>query len=104
MSDDSQLHVPPSFVALFVAPGRLKPSAARDVIAARYDYCEDLAHLLAEQAQATRWQLGITEADVLERVGRGLHGGEAGVDAAEAQWVLRRLAELLGWDWHAPPG
>jgi hypothetical protein len=34
---------------------------------------------------------------VLERVHRGLLGGAAGVSAAEAQWVIRRLAELLQW-------
>jgi len=34
---------------------------------------------------------------VLERVHRGLLGGAAGVSAAEAQWVVRRLAELLEW-------
>ncbi|HEX5634367.1 MAG TPA: hypothetical protein VFX50_14100 [Gemmatimonadales bacterium] len=104
MSDDaSQLHVPPSFVALHVEPGRLKPRAARAEIAARYEFCEDLATLLVEQATTTRWQLGITEADVLERVHRGLAGGGAGVDAAEAAWVVRRLAELAGWEWRPGP-
>ena len=104
MSDASQLHVPPSFVALFVEPGRLKPRASREAIAARYELCEDMATLLVEHATTTRWQLGVTEADVLERIHRGLAAGDAGVDAAEAGWVVRRLAELAGWDWQDAPG
>jgi len=104
MSDESQLLIPPSFVALFVPPGRLKPTAPRAEIAARYEFCEDLATLLVERATTLRWQLGVTEGDVLERIGRGLAGGASGVDAGEAGWVLRRLAELAGWDWQAAPG
>ena len=99
MSDDeSQIEVPPSFVALFVPPGRIKPTAPRHEIRERYEYCEDLANMLTETASTQLWQLGITESDVLERIGQGLHGGVAGVNEAESQWVLRRLAELLGWD------
>jgi hypothetical protein len=54
--------------------------------------------VLTDTASTQLWQLGIAESDVLERVGQGLLGGQAGVNEAEAQWVLRRLAELLGWD------
>ena len=97
MSDDNQILVPPSFIALFVEPGRIKPSASKETIHERYDYCEDLANLLTEPASNKLWELGITEADVLERMLRGLMTGEAGVNAAEAQWVMHRLAELLGW-------
>ena len=99
MSDESQIHVPPSFVALFVPPGRVKPTETRDVIAARYEICEDLAHLLTDRAATIRWELGITEADVLERIERGLLAAGSGVNEAEARWVVRRLAELLEWDW-----
>ncbi len=97
MSEDSQIVVPPSFVALFVPPGRLRPTAPREHIAQRYELCEDLAQLLTEQAQARRFELGVTEQDVLERIGRGLVAPGTIVDAAEARWVLRRLAELLDW-------
>jgi hypothetical protein len=101
MSDDeSQIEVPPSFIALFVPEGRIKPTAPLREIRERYEYCEDLANMLTETASTQLWQLGITESDVLERIGRGLQGGEAGpagVSEREAQWVLRRLAELLGW-------
>ena len=97
MSDESQVLVPPSFVALYLAPGRTRPHAPRAEIAERHEFCEDLATLLTERAATIRWDLGITEADVLERVHRGLLGDGAPVSAAEARWVIRRLAELLDW-------
>lgn len=106
MSEDSQIVVPPSFVALFVPPGRIKPTEPRAVIAARYELCEDLAQALVERAQAAHFDTGADEAEVLRRIGRGLAGpgsaegvqGVAGVvSEAEAHWVVRRLAELLAW-------
>ena len=100
MSDDSQAVIPPSFIELFIEPGRSRPSASRSDIAERYELCEDLAQMLTETAHEKLWQLGITEADVLERMHRGLIGGELALAAAEAWWVTQRLAELL--DWPAP--
>ncbi len=97
MSEDSQIVVPPSFVALFVPPGRIKPTAGRDEIATRYELCEDLAQMLTEQATTRKWELGVTEGDVLERFERGLCGEGSVVSVAEARWVMRRLAELLDW-------
>lgn len=96
MSDDSQIVVPRSFIDLFVPPGRIKPTASRETIAARYELCEDLAQMLSETARDHLHALGITEADVLERIHRGLEEGET-VDSVEAAWVLRRLAEILDW-------
>ena len=78
MSDGNQIIIPPSFVALFVEPGRSKPSATREHIYERYDLCEDLANLLTEQATNKLWELGITEADVLERIYQGLGDDEIG--------------------------
>ena len=101
MSDESQIIVPPSFIALFMAPGRTRPNAPRDEIAARYELCEDLATMLTDHASAKLWELGVTQADVLERIHRGLLTGDATVTPPEAQWVIQRLAELLDWD--APP-
>ncbi len=97
MSDDYQIEIPPSFIALFVPPGRIKPTESREHIAARYGFCEDLATMLTETAKAMEFRLGISEADVLERVWLGLQGEASGVSAAEGRWVLRRLAELLQW-------
>lgn len=98
MSDDSQIHVPPSFIALFVEPGRVKPRAPRDEIAARYETCEDLAQQLVEHAGALLHGAGISEDEILRRCHAGLAGGESGLDSAEAEWVIRRLAELLEWN------
>ena len=100
MSEDNQIIVPRSFIELYIPPGRIKPTAPRDEIAARYEFCEDLASMLTEHAQLKRWDLGITEDDVLERMHRGLLAHDAPVTSPEAQWVVRRLAELL--EWRAP--
>lgn len=97
MSEDSQIVVPESFIALYRQPGRLKLSASRDEIATRHEFCDDLAQMLTEQAQTKLWELGVTEADVLERMLRGLSVEDSVVNAAEAVWVTTRLAELLGW-------
>ncbi|MBI5721400.1 MAG: ATPase with chaperone activity [Burkholderiales bacterium] len=97
--DENQIIVPQSFVALFVPPGRIKPTQPREVIAARYELCEDLAQALIERAQAVHFDTGADEAEVLRRVELGL--GPVTPDSefgeAEARWVVRRLAELLGW-------
>jgi hypothetical protein len=98
MSDDSQVVVPPSFIALYMEPGRIRPNASREEIVARYEFCEDLATMLVDHARTKRWELGVTEADVLERVHRGLTTDQSGVNSVEAEWLIRRLAELLGWD------
>ncbi|KPF47133.1 ATPase with chaperone activity [beta proteobacterium AAP121] len=99
MSEENQFQftVPPSFIALFVPPGRSKPTETREHIAQRYELCEDLAQMLTEQANTKKWELGVTEADVLERMERGLRGAGSVVAEPEARWVVRRLAELLEW-------
>ncbi len=97
MSDDNQIVVPPSFIALFVEAGRIKPSASREHIFTRYDLCEDMANMLTEQASNKLWELGITEADVLERIRRGLLTQDVGLTELEVGWVAQRLAEILGW-------
>ena len=98
MSEGSQILVPQSFTALFVPPGRLKPTEPAAVIEQRYELCEDFAQMLVDQARAKHWELGITEADVLERMAQGLSASDV-FTPGESQWVLRRLAELLGWEW-----
>jgi hypothetical protein len=97
MSDASQIVIPPSFVALFLTPGRTRPQAGREHIAQRYELCEDLASALTEPAKTEQWSSGATEADVLQRMHRGLSADAAGLSSAEAVWVVRRLAELLEW-------
>ena len=87
-------------MALYVDPGRHKPNAPRDVVAARYELCEDMANLLTEPAKNMSFGLDLTETDVLMRCFQGLRVDAVAVTAGEAQWVIRRLAELLDW---APP-
>jgi hypothetical protein len=97
--DPAEQHqaVPPSFIALYVPPGRIKPTEPRNVIQARYEFCEDLAQALTDTAQQQRMALDIETADVLQRVAQGLSDSSIGLVEAEAQWVLTRLAELLNW-------
>lgn len=97
MSDDSQLVIPRPFIELFIPEGRIKPVESRETIAARYELCEDMAQMLVEHASARLFELGITEAMVLDRVHRGLLVEGSVVDEREAGWVICRLAELLGW-------
>ena len=97
MSDANQVEIPQAFIALFIEPGRSKPVATRFFIAERYELCEDMAQLLTQTADQMLHGLGITEADVLQRCHLGLVTGEAVVSAPEAEWVVRRLAELQQW-------
>ncbi|MDD2728838.1 ATPase with chaperone activity [Malikia sp.] len=96
---ESQIVLPESFVALFVPPGKIKPTEPYEVLAQRHELCEDMAQLLTEQAAQLQFKLGVHETDVLERMHAGLSGGEVGLSAAEAGWVVKRLAELLEWSW-----
>ncbi len=98
MSVDNQIDIPASFIAIFVAPGRQKPSEPRHVVADRYELCEDMATMLTETAKNMQFSLGISEHEVLVRIQRGLTGDDAVVSVPEAQWVMRRLAELVGWE------
>ena len=98
MSDDNQIDIPASFIALFMAPGRQKPTEPRHVVADRYELCEDMAIMLTETAKNMLFSLGISEHEVLVRIQRGLTGDNSVVSVPEAQWVMQRLAELLEWD------
>ena len=97
MYEEYQIEIPQSFMALFVDPGRAKPNAPRHEIAARYELCEDLANMLTESAWNMIFSVGVNEREVLERCRLGLTGESAVVTEPEADWVVRRLTELLGW-------
>jgi hypothetical protein len=94
MHKDSQLHIPASFVALFIAPGQTKPHTPWADIAQRYDWCEDMAQLLVNSTQTQAHRLGITASDAIATVRRGLHQGNT-FTPAEADWIVLRLDELL---------
>jgi hypothetical protein len=97
MNDEYQPLIPVSFIALYLPAGRIKPNAPRDVIAARYELCEDLANQLFDHARHVHFDLGVDEQDVLGRCHRGLLAEGSGMSVPEAAWIVRRLAELLGW-------
>jgi hypothetical protein len=96
MDNDNQIVIPESFIALFVRPGRSKPTEPYDVVLQRYELCEDLACALVEQATTKKWELGVETPDIVQRIGQGLAGGAAGISDPEAEWVCKRLTELMG--------
>ena len=96
MSDDYQIHIPPSFEAVYAdARGRRTVSVAE--FRARYELCEDMAQMLVEHSQAQHHDQGVAQGVVLQRTQAGLTSAESGFNPAEATWVVTRLAELLGW-------
>ena len=96
MDDVNQIHVPPSFMAVYSdARGRLTASA--NEVRTRYELCEDLAGHLVEQAQTLYHVQAPSEAEILRRIHAGLCAAESGVSPAEATWIATRLAELLNW-------
>ena len=106
MTDEFQIHIPPSFMALFVPPGKIKPTVGLREMAARHELCEDMAQLLTEQAATLQFQLGIAEDLTLERCLQGLLATPEVVSELEARWVVCRLAEVLHWpmpEWAEEP-
>jgi len=100
LSDDYQLDIPQSFIALFLKPGAVKPDASRDFIAQRYELCEDMATMLTQTAQEMLHGKSLSESRVLRNIYDALSAAppdQSVVSSAEAVWVVRRLAELSGW-------
>ena len=101
MSDDSQILVPDSFIGVY-SDARRRLTATRAVIAERYELCEDMATMLVDHCRTVHFRDGVDEGEILDRVLQGLLAPPATLEAAEAEWVARRTAELLDWPW-APP-
>lgn len=97
MTEEFQIDIPPSFMALYVPPGKIKPTLGLREMAKRYELCEDLANLLTEKAATMQFTLGITEDLVLQQCELGLMAEPAVITPLEARWVVCRLAELLNW-------
>ena len=97
MSIDNQIEPPQSFMAMYVKPGQSRPNAPQEVVLARYEQCEDMACLLAEQAQTLLFKENLAENEVLERCQQGLTKQGVDFSQQESAWVICRLAELLGW-------
>ena len=85
-------------MAMYIKPGQTRPNASQEVVLARYEQCEDMATLLAEQAQTLVFKDGLSEKEVLERCHQGLLADSSSFHEKEALWVTCRLAELLGWE------
>lgn len=96
MCDMYQIEIPASFTALYV-DARGKMLLPLQNYRERYELCEDLAQHLTEHCRNVHVDIGVEEQDVLRRCERGLLGSEGVVSEDEAQWVITRLAELLGW-------
>ncbi len=101
MDEHSQILIPEAFLDLYRQRGRFMAGKAE--IAARHELCEDLAQAMTEPARAMLFGAGLAEDEVLRRCFLGLNAEDAGVNAAEAAWVVRRLAELLEWPQPALP-
>jgi hypothetical protein len=100
LSDEYQIDIPQSFIALFVKPGAVKPDRTRDFIAQRYELCEDMATMLTQTAQEMLHGQFLSEAQVLKNIRIALCSApqeQSVVNWLEATWVVRRLAELSGW-------
>lgn len=98
MPVDNQIEPPQSFMAMYAAPGRSRPNAPQEVVLARYEQCEDMACMLTEHAQTLAFKENFSESEVLARCHRGLRDDAADFNEKEAEWVICRLAELLGWE------
>lgn len=94
MNDDRQIFVPSSFIALFVPLGKIKPSASREEIETRYDYCEDLAQLLFDQMRDKMAEHGIPVDIALARITTVITEPSLNLSEVESAWVLSRLTEL----------
>ena len=97
MTDEYQIELPPSFIALHV-DARQRLNVPVRTLRERYELCEDLSQQLVDHARTTHFAHGISEDEVLTRMHRGLLAPQPQVSAPEAAWVVRRLAELLGWE------
>ena len=94
MDEQNQVEIPASFMAVHSRNGR--PVATRATIEARYDLCEDMAIQTGEFCRQWHAKEELSEATILRRCHAGLRDGNS-VSAAEADWVVFRAAELLGW-------
>ena len=103
MSDEYQIEIPPSFIALHTDSRRRLTVPLRE-LRERYELCEDLAQQLVDHARTTHFEHGISEDEVLRRMHLGLLHPTPQVDEPQAAWVVRRLAELLDWEPLAPTG
>jgi hypothetical protein len=98
VDDANQIEVPPSFVALFTAPGGHRLTQPMTLVRERYELCEDLAQMLCEQASTAAFKSGASPGEVLAGLRTALSAEGGGLRAGEPVWVVTRVAEILSWD------
>jgi hypothetical protein len=104
MDEYNQIEPPPSFIAVYSTPAGHRLTAPMATVRERYELCEDMAQLVAEQASTSAFKSGGSEREVLEKIRLALAGDESPVQPPEALWVVRRAAELLNWEMPGDPG
>ncbi len=95
--EDSQILIPEAFTAIHSDPVRGKLTISREELAQRFELCEDMANLLSDSTAAQWFKTGQEKEEVLEQVRLGLLGENRVVSEPEAQWVVGRIGEVLGW-------
>lgn len=98
MDDPNQIEVPGSFLALYTAASGTRLTEPMSSIRQRYELCEDLVQSLVEQAAMALHRTSAPEREVLHAIESGLAGPDSAVQPHEARWVIRRVAELAGWE------
>lgn len=102
MNDANQTYVPESFFALYQdSRGRL--TASKALIAERHELCEDMASALAASCMSLHVDGSSEEQAALAHCNQALMATPTLLDPPQAQWVVTRTAELLGWAWEPPP-
>lgn len=100
--DENQTHIPDSFIELF-RDRRQRLTAPKDEVAKRYEFCEDMAAMLTETCRTIHLRDGVDEDTVLDRCHAGLQQQTEQFPGDQAWWVIRRTAELVGWEWSTDP-
>ena len=98
MDDPNQIEVPGSFLQLYTAASGTRLTERMSMVRERYELCEDVAQSLVDQAAMALHKSGAQERNVLDAIRTGLEGEDSVVNPLEATWVVRRLAELAGWE------
>ena len=92
--DHNQTVVPEAFQALHASHGR--PRLSRAETEARHAACEDIA-LHTAQFLSERGVEAEDSSDALGRCLTGLEASDGAASPAEAEWIVRRVAELMDW-------
>lgn len=95
MSQDDQRFVPDSYLALHRTPGG-RLGEAQATVLARYEWCEDMAQMLAAPARDLGHQIGADHLEAATHVVRVASANNTALTESEWGWVTLRVAELAG--------